>query len=128
MHKEKLQNSPQAQRCYPLGETITAAHSLSNLPCFPVNGHGSGRQGACSCLASPSEQRRWPGEVAVAGRAQEAWSHIHFRTHGGKLIMVPNRAGLTQLLSLLPDASLQRSPCYRVGWTKKKGVSGSFHP
>lgn len=38
MHKEKLQNSPQAQGCYPLRETITAAHSLSNLLRFLVNG------------------------------------------------------------------------------------------
>ena len=42
MHKEKLQNSPQAQECYPLRETITAAHSLSNLHGFPVNGQEGG--------------------------------------------------------------------------------------
>lgn len=42
MHKEKLQNSPQAQECYPLRETITAAHSLSTLHGFPVNGQEGG--------------------------------------------------------------------------------------
>lgn len=42
MHKEKLQNSPQAQECYPLRETITAAHSLSNLHGFPANGQEGG--------------------------------------------------------------------------------------
>lgn len=69
MHKEKLQNAPQARGCYTLRETITAAHSLSNLLRLPVNTQ-AGELWAPQPLSAECAWRErllWLGELGRSG-------------------------------------------------------------
>ena len=73
MHKENLQNAPQARGCYPLRETLTAAHSLSTLLRLPVNG-AEGELAALQPLRADGAGCSPAREVAMAPRAREEWN------------------------------------------------------
>lgn len=88
MHKEKLQNSLQAQGCYPLRETIPAAHSLSGLHGFPVNRQeGSPR---------PFREERllWLGKPGESGIHIPFGRHEESSSHGIDGVLPPHRPDL----------------------------------
>lgn len=74
MHKEKLQNSLQAQGGYPLGGTIPAARSLRGLRGFPMSRQeGSSRPFGADCVAAC--------DVAMARQAPRSGIHFPFGRH-----------------------------------------------
>ena len=128
MHKEKLQNSPLAQGCYPLRAAITAALSLSNRPGCP----GNRQEGVLLALGS-----RACGSLERLlgfGKPRRSGIHTPFGKHRGKLIIILNWSRLSQLIVSTQPAFLQDNLCFRGAWKKEKGdqvlggVSGSVYP